>query len=69
MSEKITGKVKWFNATKGFGFIESGGNDYFVHFNSIRMEGFKSLLDGQDVIFLPSKTERGLSALEVEVNE
>ena len=66
MSERKEGKVKWFNASKGFGFIEAEGQDYFVHFNSIKMDGYKNLDDGQDVVFSPSKTERGLSALDVE---
>ena len=46
------GKVKWFNAEKGFGFIEvEGGDDVFVHFSAIQGEGFKTLEEGQDVSF------------------
>ena len=48
----MTGKVKWFNAEKGFGFIErENGNDVFVHFSAINMEGYKSLNEGMDVEF------------------
>ena len=46
------GKVKWFNAEKGFGFIEiDGGNDVFVHFTAITMDGYKSLAEGEEVQF------------------
>ena len=46
------GKVKWFNAEKGFGFIErDGGNDVFVHFSAITMDGFKTLEEGAEVEF------------------
>ena len=48
-----TGKVKWFNAEKGYGFIsnDEGGDDIFVHFSSIQVEGFKTLTEGQKVTF------------------
>ncbi|EJL6934529.1 cold-shock protein, partial [Vibrio cholerae] len=51
MSQKMTGSVKWFNETKGFGFIsqDNGGQDVFVHFKSIVSEGFKTLAEGQRV--------------------
>jgi CspA family cold shock protein len=62
-----TGQVKWFNESKGFGFITDGKQDYFVHFRSIKAEGFKNLLEGQKVSFEVTKTPRGDSATEVEV--
>ena len=47
-----TGKVKWFNSEKGFGFIEvEGGDDVFVHFSAIQGDGFKTLEEGQEVSF------------------
>ncbi|HAU2360180.1 TPA: cold-shock protein, partial [Legionella pneumophila] len=51
MSEKIRGTVKWFNESKGFGFLESGGKDYFVHFSAIQGSGFKTLAEGATVMF------------------
>ena len=52
MSERIVGTVKWFNGTKGYGFISrEGGEDVFVHFSAIMSEGYKSLSDGQKVTF------------------
>ncbi|QOY37944.1 cold-shock protein CspD [Anaerobacillus isosaccharinicus] len=60
------GKVKWFNAEKGFGFIEvEGGNDVFVHFSAIEGEGFKSLEEGQDVSFEVVEGNRGPQAANV----
>ena len=51
MSDVKQGTVKWFNDSKGFGFIapSDGGNDLFVHMSEIKMDGFKTLKDGQDV--------------------
>jgi CspA family cold shock protein len=61
-----TGKVKWFNAEKGFGFIEvEGGDDVFVHFSAISGEGFKSLDEGQAVEFNVVKGNRGPQAENV----
>ncbi|MFB5281907.1 cold-shock protein [Peribacillus sp. Hz7] len=60
------GKVKWFNAEKGFGFIErEGGDDVFVHFSAIQGEGFKTLEEGQDVTFEVEQGQRGPQASNV----
>ncbi|MCZ8520939.1 MULTISPECIES: cold-shock protein [Paenibacillus] len=61
-----TGTVKWFNAEKGFGFIErEDGNDVFVHFSAIQGEGFKSLDEGQRVEFNVVQGNRGPQAENV----
>ncbi|MDD9270704.1 cold-shock protein [Paenibacillus sp. GCM10023248] len=61
-----TGTVKWFNAEKGFGFIEvEGGNDVFVHFSAIQGEGFKTLDEGQQVEFNVVQGNRGPQAENV----
>lgn len=67
MSDKIKGTVKWFNEAKGFGFLESGGKDYFVHFSAINSEGFKSLIEGAAVAFIPSQGPKGPQAESVDV--
>lgn len=60
------GTVKWFNAEKGFGFIEiEGGNDVFVHFSAIQGEGFKTLDEGQQVEFEVVEGNRGQQAANV----
>ena len=61
------GKVKWFNAEKGFGFIEvEGSDDVFVHFSAIQGEGFKSLEEGQTVTFEIEQGARGPQAANVQ---
>ncbi|EKF9741977.1 cold-shock protein [Vibrio cholerae] len=69
MSNKSTGSVKWFNETKGFGFLsqDNGGDDVFVHFNSIVSTGVKTLAEGQKVSYLVEKGKKGLQAAEVTV--
>jgi CspA family cold shock protein len=62
----VTGKVKWFNSEKGFGFIEvEKGNDVFVHFSAIQGEGFKTLAEGQEVEFEIEEGNRGPQAKNV----
>ncbi len=62
-----TGKIKWFNDAKGFGFIQqdSGGPDVFVHFSAIKMDGYKSLKEGQEVEFDVENDAKGLRAANV----
>ncbi|UTR16010.1 cold shock domain-containing protein [Salipaludibacillus sp. LMS25] len=62
----MQGKVKWFNAEKGFGFIErEDGDDVFVHYSAIDQEGFKTLDEGQDVEFEIVEGARGPQAANV----
>lgn len=66
MAEREKGKVKWFNNSKGYGFIErEQGEDIFVHYSAIKVEGYRSLKEGQSVEFTASPGEKGLQAEEV----
>ena len=67
MSDRVVGKVKWFNASKGYGFLErsDGDSDVFVHFSAIQGDGFKSLEEGEPVEFSIAHTDKGLQAEEV----
>ncbi|NVJ51710.1 MAG: cold-shock protein [Gammaproteobacteria bacterium] len=63
-----TGQVKWFNETKGFGFLEQeNGPDVFVHFSSIQSDGFKTLAEGQKVQFEIQDGQKGPQAANVQV--
>jgi len=66
MSERVQGTVRWFNATKGYGFIEhEGGEDVFVHYSAIESEGYRSLNEGQKVEFTIQEGPKGLQASNV----
>ncbi len=66
MAERFSGTVKWFNASKGYGFIgREGGEDVFVHFSAIQMEGYKRLKEGQKVEFSIENGPKGLQAADV----
>lgn len=66
MAEREKGTVKWFNNSKGYGFItREGGEDVFVHFQAIEGDGYKSLEEGQQVEFTVVQGQKGLQAQEV----
>jgi cold shock protein len=68
MQERITGTVKWFNASKGYGFIErEGGPDVFVHFSAIQSDGYRTLGEGQKVEFSIEVGPKGPQATKVVV--
>jgi len=68
MAERKQGSVKWFNSTKGFGFIsQEGGEDVFVHFQSIVGDGYKTLNENDKVEFSVTQGPKGLQASEVKV--
>lgn len=63
-----TGTVKWFNDSKGFGFVtpDDGGDDLFAHFSEINMSGFKTLTDGQKVTFDVTQGQKGKQASNIQ---
>lgn len=67
--EMATGKVKWFNGEKGFGFIEQegGGEDLFVHFSAITGDGYRNLNEGDEVEFDTERGKKGMQATNVKV--
>lgn len=68
MSERKTGTVKWFNNSKGYGFLaQEDGADVFVHFSAIKGEGYRSLEEGQRVEFTVEQGPKGLQAANVVV--
>ena len=66
MNDRVVGTVKWFNASKGYGFIErEGGADVFVHYTAIESDGYRSLQEGQKVEFSVEQGPKGLQAARV----
>ena len=66
MSERVTGTVKWFNCSKGYGFIaRDGGEDVFVHYSAIQEEGFRNLDEGDRVEFAIEQGPKGPAAADV----
>ena len=70
MSDREVGTVKWFNESKGYGFIQrDGADDVFVHYTAIQMPGFKTLREGQRVEFAVEQGRKGLQAVDVRPAE
>jgi CspA family cold shock protein len=68
MSDSETGTVKWFNTSKGYGFIQrDGAPDVFVHYSAIEADGFKNLEEGQKVEFSIEKSPKGMQAIHVKL--
>lgn len=69
MTTNIVGKVKWFNPTKNFGFIEqeNGGKDVFVHISAVEAAGLRSLTEGQDLIFDLEEKNNKISAVNLRI--
>ncbi len=68
MSERVQGTVKWFNASKGYGFIaRDGGDDVFVHYSAVQGDGFRTLEEGQRVEYNVENGPKGLQASNVTV--
>ena len=68
MSERVSGTVKWFNGSKGYGFIErEDGDDVFVHYTAIQADGFRNLEEGQRVEFSIEQGPKGLQAANVVI--
>jgi CspA family cold shock protein len=69
--ERLTGRVKWFNSQKGYGFIvpDNGGKELFVHFSAIESSGYKTLKEGQRVEFEIEQSDKGDKAVNVKVIE
>lgn len=65
-NKRVVGTVKWFNATKGYGFLsQDGGEDVFVHHTAIQAEGYRTLYEGQTVEFTVERGPKGLQAVRV----
>ncbi|MBU2610411.1 MAG: cold-shock protein [Anaerolineales bacterium] len=68
MSDRIVGTVKWFNASKGYGFIaRENGPDVFVHYSAIQSDGFRNLEEGQKVEFVVEQGAKGPQATSVTI--